>query len=274
MILKHIIPKPALQPYIDSFWVFESDFGVPVTSSRVIVPSGKAKIIIPYKNPLFANCKSFSKESKENHIHFVGAWDEPVVISSHTRETGTIIIQLLPKGAYRFADFALHELTNQLFTFDELYGQQGKDIQNRIADTGDVIQKIELIQLFLIGKLNQLNQNQSIVDYVTEMIVHTHGLMEINQLVKKTGYSKRYIDLLFQRYIGLSPKTLAAVTRFQKFYSLWANRNSPDFYKDDLYNFYYDQSHFIKEFKNFTGGYSPTQYAEVNNDFGRIFYRR
>jgi hypothetical protein len=57
-------------------------------------------------------------------------------------------------------------------------------------------------------------------------------------------------------YTGLHHSALT-FTRFQKFYFLWANSKATDFYKHDLYNFYYDQSHFIKELKNFTGGYSP-----------------
>jgi hypothetical protein len=45
-------PQEQLSPYVASFWVFESSFGVPMTDSRIIVPDGRAKILIPYKNSL------------------------------------------------------------------------------------------------------------------------------------------------------------------------------------------------------------------------------
>lgn len=274
MILRPIRARAELQPFIDSFWWFESDCGVPQTSSGVVVPNGKAKFILPYKNSITASYDNTFHESKENKIHFVGAFDKPTIIGSPEQISGSIIIELKPNAAYRFANLPLQNLTNLIFTFDEIYGQQGAYIQNKIADTENIFLKIELLQAFLVQQLFATNQQQGIVDFVTNTIIQSNGLVEIKQLEKKTGYSKRYIDLLFQRYVGLSPKTLAGITRFQKFYFLWANSGATDFYKHDLYNFYYDQSHFIKEFKNFTGGYSPTKYAEVNNDFGKIFYRR
>ena len=273
MVLQTLLPEPPLQPYISSIWIFYSDFGLPVTSSRVIVPNGRAKIIIPFKNALFANFNNKVQERQEADIHFVGAWDESVVISSNTRETGTIGIELSPNGAYRFAGVAMQELTNKIFTFAELYGKRGADIQNRIADTEDVLRKVFLIQEFLIDLLRTRSQHQLVVDYVTNAILSADGLIEIKALERKTGYSKRYLSLLFNDYVGVSPKTLAAIIRFQKFYRLWAAQPMPDFYRNHLYNFYYDQSHFIKEFKRFTG-YAPRRYAQTENEFGRIFYNR
>ena len=45
-------PQEQLAPYVASFWVFDSSAGVPITDSRIIVPDGRAKILIPYKNSL------------------------------------------------------------------------------------------------------------------------------------------------------------------------------------------------------------------------------
>ena len=273
MILKTIQPKLPLQPYIDSIWIFESDFGVPTTSSRVVVPNGKAKIIIPYKNALFANRQTSSEEREEGKIHFVGLWDESVVISSYTSETGTIGIELTPKGAYRFLRLSLHELTNQIHTFDEVYKKEGENLQNLIAETSDVFSKVECIQQFLLNKLIASDQHNTIVDFVTDAIIKNKGLITIKELEKKTGYSKRYLSLLFNDYIGVSPKTFSAIIRFQEFYKLWAIYPDSEFYKSELYHFYYDQSHFIKEFKRFSG-YAPKKYADMDNEFGRIFYKR
>jgi hypothetical protein len=47
--------------------------------------------------------------------------------------------------------------------------------------------------------------------------------------------------------------------------------NVAGFSDDDLYDYYYDQAHFIKEFKRFTG-YTPQRYAELGNEFGKAFY--
>ena len=55
----------------------------------------------------------------------------------------------------------------------------------------------------------------------------------------------------------------------QKFYRKWAEGQSFDLLKNDLYEYYYDQSHFTKEFRKMTG-YSPRKFSlEVSNEFGR-----
>ncbi|MDJ1505335.1 helix-turn-helix domain-containing protein [Xanthocytophaga agilis] len=272
MFLQSITPLLPLCPFIDSFWVFESDFGVPYTSSRIIVPNGKAKIIIPYLNGLVAKDESGIRERREGEIHFVGNWDKSVVISSTTRKTGTVIIELTPAGAYRFAKIAMQEVCNQIISFEQLYGTSGKNIQEQIGNTDSLAAKIQQIQQFLLSQLQTLNQHQVIVDFLTDTILKSKGQIEIKTLEQKTGYSKRYLSLLFNEYIGMSPKTLAAIVRFQQFYQLWARTSSSAFYKEELYKYYYDQSHFIKDFKRFTG-YSPVRYAETDNEFGRIFYK-
>ena len=109
--------------------------------------------------------------------------------------------------------------------------------------------------------------------HAIDVIHESHGTVSIKELENQTGYSKRYLDMLFKEHVGVSPKRLASIARFQIFYELWARRKSKTFFKDNLYSYYYDQSHFIKEFKRFTG-FTPRKFAEIENEFGRIFYSR
>jgi AraC-like DNA-binding protein len=272
MKLRTIEPKEELKPYIHSIWIFESAEGTPRQSSRVIVPNGRAKIIIPYMNALTAS-KDLYSARKEGEALLIGPWDEPVVISSEARKTGTIGIEFTPHGAYRFARINFGELLNRIYYLREVYGPAAKKIEERMLDVEDPAAKAGLFQEFLISQMGNVNAGESIIDYAVGRIVSTCGMLEIKELERLTGYSKRYLSLLFHQHIGLSPKTLAAIARFQMFYKLWAAMGTPDFYKNDLNNYYYDQPHFIKEFKRFTG-YSPKLYAETNNDFGKIFYRK
>ena len=72
--------------------------------------------------------------------------------------------------------------------------------------------------------------------------------------------------------VGLSPKSLSSVIRFMQFYEQWAKNPGADFFKNDMYNYFYDQAHFIKEFKRFTG-LSPLKFTKSENEFGRVFYK-
>jgi AraC-like DNA-binding protein len=272
MRLKIVEPHFQLKRFIRHFWVFESEYGDLAGSSRVIVPNGYPKIILPYKNTLLATNNRFFQLHDQGRLQFVGSWDEPITITTGQQASGTIIIQLHPYGAYPFLPVGMRELTNYIFNFHELYGKTGLELEDRIAHTNKVEQKVTLLQDFLIDQLTRLNASQPLVDYVCGSILKSNGRISIKELEAETRYSRRYLSLLFDRHIGISPKTLASITRFQQFQKLWAEKPSPDFYQSSFYNYYYDQAHFIKEFKRFSG-YTPQSYAETENEFGRLFYK-
>src|ERR1700744_2275260 len=114
MLLTPINPYPQLKPFVQSFWLFHSDFGNPVTSSRVIAPNGSVKIILPFENELFADSQSVRQQHREGKIQFVGNADEPYVISTHSRRSGTLILELTPQGAGNLVPFHLSEVTNDI----------------------------------------------------------------------------------------------------------------------------------------------------------------
>ncbi|HYG14269.1 MAG TPA: hypothetical protein VEC12_00845, partial [Bacteroidia bacterium] len=82
----------------------------------------------------------------------------------------------------------------------------------------------------------------------------------------------RWLHMKFMERAGISPKNLASIVRFQQFYTALAQNREKDFLQKEFYDFYYDQSHFIKDFKRFTG-LPPAKLAMSENEFGKIFYK-
>ncbi|HTP59643.1 MAG TPA: helix-turn-helix domain-containing protein, partial [Spirochaetia bacterium] len=80
----------------------------------------------------------------------------------------------------------------------------------------------------------------------------------------------RHLDREFSDHVGLSPKTLANIIRFQRIYAGALVSPESSRLSDDVYDFYYDQAHFIKYFKRFTG-FPPGKFQAVGNRFGRLF---
>lgn len=273
MILKRIVPRPELRNLIDTFWVFENDFGVPTTDSRIIAPNGKAKFIYSYLNGLSTIDNGLQTDYKEQDIFFIGIWDRPVTLTSKARRTGTIGIELTPNGLHRFTRLSAFEIVNKIYSFTDIYGAAGRNLLERLSNTPSLDDKINVLQNFLVDIVQLTNRNSSLIDFSVQIIKNSSGLVTIKELEQKMGYTKRYLDMLFKEHLGISPKTYSGIVRFQSFYQLWANSENNSFYAENLHDLYYDQSHFIKEFRKFTG-HSPKQYANLKNDFGKIFYRR
>lgn len=272
MILKRITPRPELQNLIDTFWIFENDFGVPTEDSRVIAPNGKPKFIYSYLNSLSTIDNGVQTDYNEQDLFFIGIWDKPVTLSSKSRITGTIGIELTPNGLHRFTRLSALEIVNRIFSFSDIYGIAGRKLIEHLGNTPKLVNKIEVLQDFLVDIVNLNERNNTIIDYSVSLIKRSSGLVSLKEIELQTGYSKRYIDLLFKDHLGISPKTFSGIIRFQSFYHIWANTDNSKFYSQNMYDLYYDQAHFIKEFKRFTG-HTPMKYANLRNDFGKIFYK-
>ena len=266
-------PEKQLSPYVAFIWVFESSFGVPIADSRIIVPDGRAKIIVPYRNSLCAAVNTRLLNAKEHQIFLVGIQSNPTTIASTATDTGTIGVELTPKGLYHFFNLSMHEITNRMVSFEELFGPQGARLQHRVGDAEDPQEKIVLLQTALTHLLQKNEKEYALLDHTLDMLAQTHGMMRVQELAAQTGYTKRYLDRLFKEHVGVSPKSLASILRFQALYEVWMQQKSPTFFRNHWPAYYYDQSHFIKEFKRFTG-FTPQQYTAIVNEFGRAFHAK
>ncbi|MEZ4667734.1 MAG: helix-turn-helix domain-containing protein [Anaerolineae bacterium] len=266
-------PHKQLAPYIDSFWVFESSSGIPMNDSRIVVPDGRAKIIIPYKNPLSVAIEGSPVYTKERLVFLTGIQTNPRTICSPTSETGTIGVELTPKGLYHFFNLSMYEITDRIYSFEDLFGAWGVRLQNQLGDVEDPDEKIAFLQNTFLHLLHENMENYSLLDHTIDILIQSSGMMRIQELAAETGYSKRYLDMLFKEHVGLSPKSLAGILRFQNIYQLLAQEHAAAYLNDNLYIYYYDQAHFIKEFKRFTG-YTPQKYAALATEFSRAFHQR
>jgi methylphosphotriester-DNA--protein-cysteine methyltransferase len=125
----------------------------------------------------------------------------------------------------------------------------------------------------LVALLRANRQTNAIVDWCVDALRAAHGRIAVRELERRTGYSRRHLSSLFRTHVGLMPKELAGIFRFQKYYREWAAGRAFDSLLPDLYEDYYDQAHFVKEFKKMTG-YTPGRFGrQVANEFGRRILR-
>jgi uncharacterized protein DUF6597 len=272
MRLRHIEPLLQLKGYVSKLWVFESSGRIPSEDVKLIVPNGMVKLTIPFRNGVSGKNKDMFHLSKESSITLIGIGDTPAIVDvEHDAPSGNIGIEFSPAGAYRIFQLRQSELKNRIFLLEEVLGKSARKIQEIIANTECVNDKIQIIQRYLI-KLLSKSEPDPILNYCTSLIKNSKGLVTVTDLERKTGYSGRWLYEKFIEKVGLSPKSFSSVVRFMEFYENWAKNPGADFFKEKIYDYFYDQAHFIKEFKRFTG-LSPLKFVKSENEFGKIFYK-
>jgi AraC-like DNA-binding protein len=269
MQIAFLAPRPELQAYIRSLWVLESEHGMPARDGSLAAPNGSPKLIIPCENSLDSIAGGRVQVSRERGLYFVGNRDSSTLIHSSARRTTFIVIEFTPQGAYPFFGVPMSETLNQHLDAGTLLGPAGSRLTEQIHALPDTASMISFIEDELLRRLSQGHTDSRLIDFCVQRFTRTDGRLSIGELARETGCSRQYLDRVFKRHVGLPPKALAVILRFQRFYRHWAERRPYEQIRDELLDFYSDQSHFIREFRRMTG-HPPLRFLrEVPNEFGR-----
>ena len=266
-----VTPHPVLSPYIAKMYVFESSGRLPALDRKLIVPNANFKLTLTYRNGIVANIAGKPFIQSENELSLTGLIDCPVILDPwEDTQTGTIIIELNPLGAYRLFRLSYAEVQNQIVEMAALIGNSAEELQSQLAEANALNLKLQLLQRFLIERLKKAAPDP-IYDYCINRISDSKGLISVAQLEKETGYSSRWLNRKFSEHLGTGPKNLSEIVRFKQFYRVYSTGVSPQCLKDHIYQYYYDQSHFLRAFKRFTG-FTPTDLQNSVNELATKHY--
>lgn len=172
-------------------------------------------------------------------------------------------IRFLPTGFPGLFDYSAHQLTNEFLPLGNVLPDFYQLFQNYLNGPVDLEQASELFNELFELHLSQRSKPPLVdrrLQEAMKVILQSGGSIPLSEL--DVGLSERQLRRLFEFYFGESPKTFARIIRFQNILgakpSVESLKNNKIFYDEG----YYDQAHFIKEFKAFYG-------VTPNKAFGR-----
>ena len=108
--------------------------------------------------------------AKEHQICLVGIQSNPTTITSTATDTGTIGVELTPKGLYHLFHLSMHEITNRMVSFEEIFGPQGARLQQIVGDAEDPKEKIVLLQAALTHVLQKNEKEYALLDHTLDIL--------------------------------------------------------------------------------------------------------
>lgn len=261
-------PSQDLATLIKCYWILESP-KEETPEKQTIVPDGCMEMIFHYGD--------FYRQYTENgnsiiqpKCFVIGQLTRPLEIEP-TGETGIFSVRFQPNGFLPFATMPIKEMENTAVSLEKLFRKDGQEIEGKILTANATSERIKLIEIFLLNRLTNIETIDRIVKSTVETILTANGQLSIDELSKQTNINRRQLERKFSSAIGLSPKQLSKTIRLQATLKMLLNKNFTSLTALAYENEYYDQAHFIKDFKELSG-FTPKEFYGNKLKMSSLFY--
>ena len=264
-------PNSDLESLISCYWTLE----VPAESDaqkQRIIPDGTIEMAFILGDDI----KRYTSED-DFIIHpramVLGQTIEPFYIEP-IGYVNTFAIRFYPYGFANFVAMPLKDLANKETPIEQLFGvKTAKELELKIIEATNSNERIEIIETFLLDMLNEKSTINNIVKTTIDALLATNGSASISTILKEDLSKRRQLERNFIKQIGVSPKQLGKVIRLQTALKMLLNKKTENLTDIAYESEYFDQAHFIKDFKEFTG-INPKDFLDNENmALSKLFYK-
>ena len=271
MFYKKYTPHPLLHPFIECYYIWEnkrlSGAGQGLSGMEIeSPPSGFGSIVFNPGTPYSV------KTRLSDHIEGVPA---AFITGQSTRQYRLYLsdsidmvgVVFKPAGISSLFGLPMIEFADERISLDDVLGPVGRQLQEQISLALSYDERIAVIERFLLFQLIKKDITPDRIDHTANLIVQQRGIVNLDIIAEASFLSRRQFERRFLQRVGVSPKYYARIRRVGYLCSLLAGQRwLVQDWHDLIYRCgYYDQSHFIREFTEFTGK-APSLYLKANTE--------
>ncbi|MFM9946648.1 MAG: DUF6597 domain-containing transcriptional factor [Saprospiraceae bacterium] len=264
-------PHKDLESIVKFYWTLEVPFD-PKNQKQKIVPDGCIEMTFNFGDKI----KRYTSET-DFFLH-----PNAMVMGQRTKSyfilpagnVDTFAICFYPIGFINFVNTPLEDLVDKETPISELFGQaEAYELEQQMTQAIDAQQRIDIIETFFLKKLNEKTTISNIVKSTVDALLKTNGTTPINVLLKNEISKRRQLERHFKKQIGISPKQLGKAIRLQTTLNLLLNKKSEKLTDIAYESDYFDQNHFIKDFKDLVG-ITPKEFLDNEHmALSALFYK-
>lgn len=252
-------PHPALFPFVECLWFASDEEATGVRPPERVLPDGCIEWIFHFGAP-FRRWTADGRLETQPVSFVAGEMTRPLVLAPAGR-VATMGVRFRPGGAYRFLPVPLEILTDTSAPTADLWGRDGRDLQDAILETRGAGPRRRVLNRFLLARLRRESHSRPRLDEAVRLVLRSRGQATVAGMSRRVGWSPRQLEREFRRGVGLSPKALARTLRFQNALRLAGRGPSRSWAGIAAECGYADQAHLIREFRALSGA-TPSERAD------------
>jgi AraC-like DNA-binding protein len=258
MPYNEIKPGKELRAYIKCYYIYRSE--TDVSFKDTVFPSGCVEIIFNLGTGKWQTATGDHFVTTPS-IELWGQIIRPLTVRSIGKNT-MLGIRFYPHAAAFFLNDKVDLFNDKVVDFGDVSGITAAMLHAKLMDTADWDIRIGLVEAYLVERLS-LYRNKfrriALVSQVLNELQREDFFDNIDNVATRYGITSRYLQKLFLQYTGLTPKLYSKINRFQNSLTLVTKKDISLTAVAHTCG-YFDQSHFIREFKSFTG-LTPSSYS-------------
>lgn len=272
MDYKTFKPNPDLESIVNFYWTLKVPYN-PNNKKQKIIPDSFIEMTFNFGDKI----KRYTSENTfvtHYNAMVMGQRTKPYYIEP-MGNVDTFAICFYPHGFANFVNISLENLVDKEIAITKLFGElPAKKLEQKIGNASNTPKRIKIIEEFLLNKLNEHTTIDSIVKKTVDILISTNGSSSIHTILKQDLSKRRQLERNFKKQIGISPKQLGKVIRLQAALKIMLEDNADNLTNIAYRSDYFDQAHFIKDFKKFIGTTPKDFLKNENMMLSSLFYKQ
>jgi AraC-like DNA-binding protein len=257
MLYLTCVPGLPLSEFVDYFWLFD---GGQAPRKERIVPSGTSELVINLRDDeIRIRHPAHSKQHRRlSGAVLSGPYSSILVVDARQHES-MLGVHFKPAGAFPFLGALADELTDAHADLTDLWGRPANQLRERLCDAVAPRDRFQIMEQVLIDRLRRSPKGRPSIATALDAFGPYGTGASVRDVARAVGLCQRRFRRVFAAQVGLTPKIFSRILRFQRVRTVAEQIEKPDWAQIASTCGYFDQSHLINDFQEFSG-FSPTEY--------------
>lgn len=267
MRYQYVKPSAFLSDFVKHYWVLEIDEEDGRVAERVI-PTGNIELMFHYRKP-FAVINAANNSLSSQPLSVLSGLISGFSDVTSVGDSGVLAVSFHPFGACQFFRFPLDEIENKSIDLRAVLGDKIRDIEEQLSNAYHLTERIVIVEDFLKKSFCPLNTyDLAFLKRAVSLIETSKAGIQAHELAGLLAVSNKGLERKFAARLGKTPKQYLKMMRFQMAVKRLSMANDQALTDLAYQCGYFDQAHFIRDFKLFSG-YTPGEFRQMCNFQGQ-----